>query len=213
MARNKKRLNKDTSMKRITFLCCITLACFSLKSYCSTNWPNEPAGSTVLLDCAMNNPSCDGQFFMLTGVGQLDVTQPAGAPLSGPSALASHLAKNSSTGNGAAIWPNSTNAKALSEIYVGFWWKMNADFQGYANSTNKLFFIATQDFPYGQAQTNGCFLITGAPDQFPWQMNFSHNSGNLDNSHTCANDLGLTCYPNVGSIPFTAMYGTVLKLT
>ncbi len=41
-------------------------------------------------------------------------------------------------------------------------------------------------------------------------MIFAHNTGGLDNSHACALDSGLACYPNVG--PGILTVGTWTKL-
>jgi len=149
----------------------------------------------------MNNPDCDGQFWMVDG--PFVVTQPAGTPLSSPNALANRLARNSSHALGTVIWPkNLAAAKPLSELYVGFWWKMNADFQGYSSNGNKLFFICATNYPLGSQGEVGVFALQGQPDNFPWTLVFSPNSSTLNNSHACGGDaIGNTCFPNVGSVP------------
>lgn len=168
-------------------------------SFAAGVWANEPATATALLDCPFNDASCGGKLWVWGGAGV--TTQPAGAPMSAPNAVASHLAKNASTGGQGVTWPTAGNASPRSEIYVGLWWKMNADFQGYNSGSNKLFFVRNFEFTAGKDPTNGIFTLIGQPDKFPWQLVFGHNTGGLDNSHACSADMGLMCYPNVGSAP------------
>jgi hypothetical protein len=76
---------------------------------------------------------------------------------------------------------------------------MNSSFVGIREG-NKLFIQAAQDFTYGHQGMNGVFYINKRGADYPnqnFQLFFSHNSGNLDNSHACSFDLGLGCMPNV----------------
>lgn len=167
--------------------------CFGL-ALASTEWPNEPAGAQAMLDCPFNDVNCGGQLWTPTpGI----LRQPGGAPFSAPNALTSHLPAGATQGGQHTTWPTSATARAMGEIYVGFWWKMNANFQGLKNSTNKLFFIRNWEFSFGKDGVNGVFLLLGQPDQFPWSLGWFHNTGGLDNTHACATN----CFPNVGSVP------------
>lgn len=80
---------------------------------------------------------------------------------------------------------------------------MNKDFVG-LRTNNKLVFLASQDFPFGKAESNG-LLSVPARDGYPlhtsYQMVFGHNSGNLNNAHACAYGIGEVCYPNAKDTP------------
>lgn len=135
----------------------------------------------------------------MANAGYVRATQ-SDAPKSPSGALVNYLAAGVSNGNTQVIWPaNWSKARALKRLYVGFMWKMNAKFQGYASMSNKLFFMTAFEYVMnGGTGTNGVFSVYGHPDQFPMQLLFSHNSGGLDNSHACDRDAGLACFPNVG---------------
>ena len=76
------------------------------------------------------------------------------------------------------------------EMYVGLTWRTNPEFQGRI-VINKLFFVMGPS-------VQGFFGMFNPPGSSTMQLTWSHNSQGIDNSHTCALDLGLTCYPNVG---------------
>ena len=169
---------------------------------------NRPQGSTVLLDCPFTNSNCGGQLWEIyPGAGQT-VTD-LSAPVSPPSVNASILSPGATTGGQQTIWPKQGSQQPLTNTYVCFQWKMNSQFVG-IRTANKLVFVAAQDFTYGRASNNAYFGVrpintSNYPaSAMPMYMFFGHNSGNLDNSHTCALDLGLECTPNVTSTPLYA---------
>jgi hypothetical protein len=89
------------------------------------------------------------------------------------------------------------------EMYVGLMWRTNPQFQGRPVG-NKTFFIRGPG-------SNGVFLFNNAAlNNGSGSMIFAHNTGGLDNSHACALDSGLACYPNVG--PGILTVGTWTKL-
>ncbi len=136
---------------------------------------------------------------MYPGAGK--IVQPPGspAPASAPKASASILAAGQSSGGQQTIWPKPGNEKPLNDLYMCMTWKMNADFVG-LQVANKLVFLAAQDFTFGKQGMNGFFDVHKRTEKYPdknFQLLFGHNTGNLDNSHACAYDMGLVCFPNV----------------
>jgi hypothetical protein len=86
---------------------------------------------------------------------------------------------------------NYTTGQTYREMYVGLLWRTNPQFQG-RQVGNKMFFVRGP-------QNNGVFLFNNAAlNNGSGLMIYSHNSGNINNSHVCALDMGLACYPNVG---------------
>ena len=162
--------------------------------------PNQPAGATVLLDTPFNTSDGEGQLWELyPGAGKIVQPQGSPAPASPPKASASILAAGQSTGGQQTIWPKPGNEKPLNDLYMCMTWKMNSDFVG-IQTANKLVFLAAQDFTFGKQGMNGLLGVNKRTNKYPdknFQLIFGHNSGNLDNSHACAYDLGLACFPNV----------------
>lgn len=157
----------------------------------SKPWTNEPSGSLVLLDCGFDDATCGGKLddtYKSNGK-TLNVVQDSTAPLSKSNVMRSSLFyPNKSGGTQLGFYPS----QAAKQIYVGMFWRTNLEFSGNLVEMNKMFFMRGPS-------SNGFFgqLNYGVPGFF--KIGFSHNSGTLNNSHTCAADLGLTCYPNVGS--------------
>lgn len=157
----------------------------------SKPWTNEPSGSIVLLDCGFDDATCAGKLddtYKSEGK-TLNVVQDPSAPFSKNNVMRSSLFyPNKSGGTQLGYYPS----QPVKQIYVGMFWRTNLEFSGNKVEMNKMFFMRGPS-------SNGFFgqLNYGVPGFF--KIGFSHNSGTLDNSHTCAADLGLTCYPNVGS--------------
>lgn len=157
--------------------------------------PNKPANATTLATIHFTTSDGEGQLWELyPGAGQIQ--SPSGAE---GTASASILSAGASQGGQQTIWPKPGSQQPLSNIYSCFRWKMNAQFVGIREG-NKLWFQAAQDFTYGRQGMNGVFYVNKRGAAYPdpnFQILFSHNSGNLDNSHACPFDLGLGCPPNV----------------
>jgi hypothetical protein len=168
-------------------------------SWAQATWPNKPAGFQTVLDCPFSSmptwpPSSSGcgiSNFYQAGA----IVQDGSAPLSPPSAFKSWLSPGANTGGSQLNWVNSGGVSR--EMYVGFTWRVNSGFFG-RQVANKMFFVR------GPA-SNGFFGLMGGPGGgnaagSPFFLFFGHNSGNVNNGHTCGGDaLGLTCFPNVGS--------------
>ena len=153
---------------------------------------NEPAGSTVLLDCDMSSRNCNGRLYTAYaggGVAQL---------ADGAVAYYNQLAINQSNANGAqpAYYPTGS-AAAMPEMYVSFRWKMNADFQGGTSiDGNKLFYMRAFENPAGGAVVNGHFAMTGS-QYGPWQLAFRPN---VDQGTRCARLNRSLCAPNANVV-------------
>ncbi|QOJ33890.1 MAG: hypothetical protein HRU82_02525 [Nitrospira sp.] len=173
---------------------------FPALSHASANWPNEPNGATQLLDC--NFSSTPGACGILDVYSSSIQATDGTAPISASGVVKSAIYAGNSSGGMQLNW--LTNGQTLyTELFVGLMWRTNPEFEG-RTVGNKMFFIRGPG-------SNGVFLFGGSAlvaGSAP--MIFAHNSGTLDNSHACALDLGLVCYPNVGSGSLTR--GTWTKL-
>lgn len=153
----------------------------------SGTWANAPAGGTVLLDKDFSN---------LTGLvddySSTVLTTDASAPVSPPNVGLHRLGAFQREGGGQLHY----NAPALyRELYCGFSWRTNAQFQGRAVQGNKVFFLRG---PY----MNGVFALLGGPNQGQsnFRLAFSHNTSALNNSHIMGGDsIGNLAECNVGN--------------
>lgn len=129
-------------MKRVMFLLLLAMAIASEVQAQTQTWPNEPAGSRVLLDCNFDSPTCNGALYDVYGGAHTASVQ--GAPLSPSSVYEAKLNANKPEGGsqtGIIYGP-------VPEVYIGMWWKMNATFQGTQVNANKLFFV-NSGYPNG----------------------------------------------------------------
>lgn len=182
-----------------------------------STWTNEPAGSQRMVDCAMDTPNCAGQVKGGTfwDVGAMFYNSPMKivsdpTALRSPSSVAdaplyySGVCDNGGktplacgVGGGHLTWFNNAGTR---EIYFGAYFKINADYGSSLPGMSKIFFLRTYENNFGAPNTNGVFLIRGRGETR--DIIFNHNTGGIDNSHTCAADSGLICNPNVGSASF-----------
>lgn len=166
----------------------------------SPPWNNEPAGATRLLNCSMSAADCVGGVVRGTWLDvyhNLTYFNPGNAPLSPPTvARASLIYPNTSGGGDLGWWDNQADRG----LYLGAYFRFIAGGSSIPGAT-KMFFLRNNNNLAGGARTNGIFLISGR-DATTRQIIFGHNTGGLDNTHTCSNG-GELCYPNVGSGTFT----------
>ena len=155
-------------------------------------WPNEPPGSTPLVDCTFDTLDCGGQLWNVYNSGA--IVEDGSAPGSPPKVGRASLFYPETHGGIVLIY---LKRAPLQEIYVGFWFKLNKEWQQNSVGSNKVFFLRTENDLHGGTRMNGYWAVHGYGN--PMQLVWSHNSGNQDNSHTCSLDLGLMCFPNVGS--------------
>ena len=159
----------------------------------SVSWPNEPPGSTVLLDCPFTSATCNGGFndpYNTVG-NTVTVVEDSSAPMSPPYVLRStedHL-----TGNGGTElqW---TAPVPITEIYVGYWWKTNPEFTGNNPNANKTLFIRGT-----QGGQNGVFYLRtnpGDPKVLYWSTQLAYN---LDQCFGAPDQDA--CWPNVNTTP------------
>lgn len=161
-------------------------------------WTNEPAGSSTVLDC--NFSSTPGACGIMDAYSSSIPATDATAPVSPSGVIKSNMPAHSGFGG---MQLNYVTPQIYREMYVGLMWRTNPQFQGRPVG-NKMFFVRGP-------QNNGVFLFNNtALNNGSGPMIFAHNSGALNNSHACALDLGLACYPNVG--PGILTVGTWTKL-
>ena len=186
---------RDTSMIYIFLFVLFLVPQFV---FAQATWPNKPSSFGTVLDCPFNikpTPSrdpagCGIENFYNAG----SITTDSTAPLSPSNVFKSAIAAGASTG-GSQL--NYVTSQTYREMYVGLKWRTNPDFYG-RQVANKLFFVR------GPA-SNGFFGLMGGPGGgnaagSPFFLFFGHNSGNVNNEHTCGGGAGgFTCFPNVGS--------------
>jgi len=186
-------------MRKFVCVCSLVLAWLgTAPDVYALTCPNKPSNATTLATVHFNTNDGEGQLWDLyPGAGTITTVSGSEGSVS-----ASILAPGASVGGQQVIWPKPGNQQPLNNMYSCFRWKMNSQFVGIREG-NKLFFQAAQDWTYGRQGMNGVFFINKRTSNYPdqnFQLSFSHNSGNLDNSHACPFDLGLGCPPNVSDI-------------
>jgi len=167
-------------------LCSFTLLCIPHHGY--AQWTNEPAGSSVKLDCSFSStPAACG---ILDAYASSIPSSDATAPISPSGVIKSTIFAGNSSGG---MQLNYYLPQGNREMYMGIMWRTNPEFQGRPNS-NKLFFLRGP-------QANGVWIFgNSALVNGSAPLIFGHNTGGglLDNSHACSADLGLACFPNAG---------------
>ena len=186
--------------KRLAVFVFLVTICFGLAdsrlTLAAGVWTNEPAGAAVVLDCPFNSVSSCG---ILDVYSSGRITSDSSAPVSPSAVIQSTLRAGQNTGG---MQLNYVTPQVSNEMYMGLMWRTNPEFYG-RPANNKTFFIRGP-------QVNGVWYMVGPPGG-PFRMVFSHNTGTLDNSHTCGAHLGLGCEPNVGSGAVTQGVWTKLE--
>lgn len=150
-------------------------------------WTNEPVGATTVLDCNFSGTpgACGIEDVYSSSVQDSD----SSAPVSPSGVMRSTIYPGNQAGGSQLNWVAS---QVSNEMYVGLMWRTNSAFEG-RTTANKTFFVRGPGM-------NGFFGLGGPPNSTSWPIYFGHNTASLDNSHTCAFDLGLVCNPNVGNV-------------
>lgn len=193
-------------MKRLILFVVVLIASagwFPAATEAALNCPNKPAGATNVADMQFNTPDGEGQLWEIYP-GSGFISQPGGLTGSPPNASTSRLPAGQSIGGQQTIYPKPGSQQPLTNMYLCMGWKMSPGFVGLQTS-NKLVFMTARDFTFGRAAMNGLFMVQ--PNGYGtgnYYMIFAHNSGQLDNSHACAADLGLICNPNVTTTTLNA---------
>lgn len=158
-----------------------------LSSYSAGVWTNEPTGAVVILDCPFSSPpsSCGVLDAYSSAILDADGT----APVSPSGVVRSTIYRGNQSGGAQLNWVSS---QIHNEMFMGIIVRTNKEFEG-RTTANKMFFLR------GPGQ-NGFWGLDGPPGSPSGSIYFGHNSGSLDNSHTCAHDLGLKCFPNVNPV-------------
>jgi len=101
-----------------------------------SQWPNEPAGMTLVTDTPFSD-TFPPEWFNVYNTFPFASPGGTGTQFSPPRALDQAMAAGSSTGNG----QYGINIPASREIYCGVYWSTNAAFQGQSHTTNKMIFF------------------------------------------------------------------------
>lgn len=207
------------------FLFCLLLLCTQQSiAWGHATYTNEPAGSTPIAECAFDTADfCNAQKgglaidrwfdFYNSGVFETD----GGDTISPPGTINAILPYTGPCNNGGVsslpcgiggMHFGYITGAAQREIFVGTNIWIPSGYGCNLSGSSKWLFVRDVDNPQGFIQTNGVFYIRGCGATK--QVIFSHNGGNHDNSHTCGEHLGLTCFPNAG--PGTITEGTWAKV-
>lgn len=174
----------------------------------------EPSGSTTLIDCNLSSAAACNVLIGGIANGRLldiysnlmnnpitDNSEPASPPFgvqavlpyTGPCSPGVGTFAPCAVGGGQLTY---IDTKADRELFMGATFKINTGYGCSSVGFSKVYFMRTVDNLAGFNQLNGIFGIRGCGTTKTWL--FGHNTGGLDNSHTCGEG-GATCFPNVGS--------------
>lgn len=133
-------------------------------------WPNEPAGSTPVLDCAFASVTCG---LLIDQYKNGALATDLSAPVSPPSVL-NQLLPAGQTQGGAQL---DYYFPASRQVYVGLWVKTNTEFTASNVGIGKLFFL-------GGAFNNSYFAYAGGYGNFDKTVMYNNqNSGIWNNCH------------------------------
>lgn len=160
-------------MKFIKILITILL-CMGFSN--AADWPNEPAGSTLMGDFGLNAREGNG-FRAVYPTGGEIISDPT-APFSAPSVL--RYSRSSGTvGNSCNTYLDFADRN---ELYVGFWWKPSNPFTGWQTGQNKIGLVKNKDVGH-------FYILMTGPQGGPFNLNVqldyftgnAHLGGNGDN--------------------------------
>jgi hypothetical protein len=139
----------------------------------SASWPNEPSGATLISDYNYNTVSADGWFS--TGGDSSIISDPT-APLSPNNVLQMRYPIGFQAGIAPDNSYHSLNG-AQRQVYAGFWWKANANWQQETNSAvSKIaFFVSNGAFDV--------FIGMQGPQGGPYALSVMFESPTLSNGH------------------------------
>ena len=177
----------------------------SVQAPVSATWKNAPAGGVLLKDwnfSALSGNGFGGGF----GNGRLD-SDPL-EPASPPTVVVSRLELNTHSGGGQLAFYAAPGVK-FRELYAGMMLRQNAQWTGRPVASDKMFFLRGPD-------SNGLLVLGGGlgkPQEgvTPYVV-FTHNAGNVDNSHIMSLDKGLRGEPNINPSAARVTPGSWYKL-
>lgn len=168
------------------------------------NWPHEPANATVLLDWPFDQVAGSGLYDPYNA-GQLISDSTARRS---PANVLSQVRTPGTSGGGTQLDLTINNYR---DVFVGFWWKPNLDFEGNYNSSNKLLLLITNESP--------SVLTWYGPQNGTKVLAYNlQNSGILNNCHlaTAVGDCpgGVNVFGNVsnGAVSLGAWHQVELRL-
>lgn len=133
-------------------------------------WPNEPAGMTLVSDSSFSD-SLGSEWENVYHTEAYASPNIGGQSFSPPRCFDSYRGVGTYYGNGQWV----LNIPASSEAYLGVYWGTNAGFQGYSNNTNKMFFVRN-------AVIDASFIVwqglQDAPKVLKW-----YQQGQYNNTH------------------------------
>lgn len=134
-------------------------------------WPNEPSGMIVVTDTPFSD-SLPSEWFNVYNTQAYASPGGTGTAFSPPRAFDEFMAAGSNTGNGQ--W--GINFPHSGEIYMGMYWSTNADFVGYANTTNKMIFFRDRNLDNSFLNWHGA---PGAAKQIKWYFQSPYSNAHI----------------------------------
>lgn len=135
--------------------------------------PEEPAGSTPIIDWPFNTAAGSG---LVDVFGTAYVVQDAGDTCSPSSVLENRLPAN--TGQGGSQLDYNLGGRGMKEIFVSFCWRLMPGFRGLSNGTNKMFFTSVPN------RSPAFWAARGGQSSSSYEFIFNpQNFGTLNNCH------------------------------
>jgi hypothetical protein len=161
----------------------------------SPSWPNEPAGSGVLIDCNFDTVTCGGQFKDVNGAKLTTLNE--GGMVSPTNVLESVHGPTCGWCDQTFVTSPFSDSR---EVYFGFVWKTNTDFFGAPNLGNKIGFIYGSS--NGTATGNNFFALYGGQGSNPFTFvyNTQGNAGDTNNCQVPGVNFGGACSPGTAWI-------------
>jgi len=161
-------------MRHFGLLCIICALSFQ-HAYCAATWPNEPTGSTLVSDWGFNTLSGGG---WVDG-GASGIVSDAAAPYS-PNNVLQFTYSSGMEGGGSPGQQWLLLPQLPTEIYVAFWWKASAGWQGHPGGVNKILYVCSNE---GSGGAPFGITMDGVPGG-PYHTKFFYQYSNpaVDNS-------------------------------
>jgi uncharacterized protein YjdB len=126
------------------------------------SWPNMPSTYSLLTDQGFDPLSLSNWYLIWNDAGNGTITDNSTAPYSGPSVFQVRYPAGFAAGSAPATQVYVLGGKR--NVYVGMWWKANANWQGHESNVNKLQFL----FP-----SNGggdMYMVAYGPPGGPYEL-------------------------------------------
>lgn len=158
------------------FLMTLCLVLPSL-TYASSQWPNEPAGATLINDWGHDSVAGNGWYDVYGGY-TTSVVQDSSAPLSPSTVMQQRFMQGLVGGNGGGGGSYFRFPTFYTSVYWGFWMKADSNYEQHPVFT-KIGWIHTGYNGFGE----GNQLFFGMVGDGPLYFNANYQNADTDNTH------------------------------